>query len=110
MRLALLISDVAFAAWMLAACGTAPVVAPKILPPNTNEACAKAVQCEVFLPEQIDACLACIETVADKWNAEAKAYCGDECPRLRDLECSLVTQASHDSNLSACVAGRWYGP
>ncbi len=95
---------------MLAACGSAPVVAPKILPPNTETACAKAVECGVFLADQVDACINCIATVADKWNAEAQAYCGDKCPSLRDLDCAIITQASHDSHLSQCVAARWYGP
>lgn len=95
---------------MLAACGAHQEPAPRLLQPNTVQACAKALECDVILPEQIDTCVACIEVVAEKWNAAAKDSCGDACPKIRDLPCDFVTQFAHDSRLSACVAGRWYGP
>lgn len=101
MRLALL---------MLVACGSAPVVAPKILKPNVREACARAIKCEVFLPEQADACVNCVETKADEWTAELKAQFGDDLPPIDLAPCEIVAQLAHDTRLSDCVVGRWYGP
>jgi len=94
---------------LLSACGSAPVIEP-IKPPNTEIACDRAIACGVFLQEQRAECLACVETVAEKWNEEARAYCGDECPALDDVPCEYITDQAHRTHLSLCVAGRWFGP
>ena len=95
---------------LLCSCGSLPIVAEPLLKPNVAEACDRAIKCGVFLPAQRPECIACVETVADRWNAEAKEICGDSCPALKDIPCDIITDYSHKTNLSECVVRRAYGP
>ena len=96
---------------MLFACGVAPVVAPQpveILPPNIEDACARAEECGVFVLEQRQACAACLEHV----DPEARAWIDQqELPPLEQVDCvTLRLVARRDTNLGKCVDARWYGP
>ena len=92
---------------MLAACGRSPEPI-RVMPPNTAQACQRAVICEVFLPEQIDPCVACLEHVDPKFQALADEYLAANA--IDDAPCNVLTRLYHDSNLSTCVVARWYGP
>lgn len=96
------------AVWLMACGGV--TVAPKILPPNVTQACERAIECSVFLAEQKPECVACLETVADEWNEQARKQYGDVKLNLSDVPCEYITAVAHQTRLSSCVVGRWYGP
>lgn len=96
-------------ALMLVACGVAPAVAPvEILPPNIEDACARTEECGVFVPEQRQACAACLEHV----DPEARAWIDQqELPPLEEVDCdTLQLVVEQYTNLAKCVSARWYGP
>ncbi len=95
---------------MLAACGSLETVPAKVLPPNTEEACDRAIFCGAFFPFQRPECLDCVDSVAAKWNEEVKALCGDSCPALKDVPCDVIVDQAHKTHLSECVVGRWWSP
>lgn len=95
---------------MLLACGSSPSTMPTILPPNVEQACDRAIACGVFVRSQKPECIACVETVAEKWNAEARAMFGDPLPPVESVACDVITDIAHRTHLSSCVVGRWYGP
>ena len=91
---------------LLVACGASePVAEPEILPPNTEQACFRAIRCGVFLPEQRDPCVACLEHVDP-----ALLPFADDLPPLETVECDKLAQAIAATNLPTCVTNRWYGP
>jgi hypothetical protein len=83
---------------LLAACGGV-----EIKPPNTAQACARAVECGAL--EDASACVACLEHVRPELLELA-----DDLPSLDTLDCATLTLAVRTTNLPACVAERWYGP
>lgn len=88
----------------LAACGpSVAVVAP--LPPNTSQACTRAVSCGVFLDSQHGACVACLEH-ADPKVVDAIG----PLPPLDMVSCDDMARVASGTNLSECVSGLWYGP
>ncbi len=91
----------------LYACGPHIAVTPVILPANTQQSCDRAIKCGIFLPEQRDACINCLEYVDPKWVAMANEYL--EGKPLDTVSCDELTYVAH-TNLSTCVVARWYGP
>lgn len=89
---------------MLAACGSVPTIEP----PNTVIACERAIACGAVADRA--ACVACVETVADRWNDEARAYFGDDMPALESIPCDGIAALARATNLTECVAERWFGP
>lgn len=98
----------ALAMLALAACGPLRVVPEPILPPNVADACKRAADCGVFVSSQMPECIACLETVAEQWNAQLAEV--RDPPKLSDVPCDVITALAHQTRLSSCVAGRWYGP
>lgn len=96
---------------MLIACGAAPAPQPaKILPPNTEQVCARAEECSVFLPEQRNSCVACLEHIDPVELEKIRAEYG-ELPPLESVDCeSLRLVVVLYTNLAKCVSARWYGP
>jgi hypothetical protein len=90
---------------VLAACGS-PVIAPKILPPNTVQACDRAIACKVFLLEQKPECVNCIEKLAEQ-HADALKQ---DLPPLDTVACDVIAKYAHDTLVSECVVRRSFGP
>ncbi len=92
---------------LVVSCGSSPI-APKILPPNTEQACDRAIVCDAFLFAQRDACISCLEHVDPRANESVKEYLRDN--PIESLPCDRVVAFAHQTNLSSCVVGQWYGP
>lgn len=84
--------------------------APQIAMPNTRTACARAIECAAFAAKDLDACVNCIETVAEQWNAKAKEEFGDHPPGVESWPCWWIVAFSENENLTACATAHWYGP
>ncbi len=111
-------SHLAYAAAL--ACGTSAVDVVKPLPPNTKDACARLEQCRIFMHEQRDACLACLEHVDKAMEAELVERFGP-LPPLEQVDCSTLARIAGTTHmpparnaenitLAECVVGRRYGP
>lgn len=89
------------------ACGVErePIV---IAPPTTGAACKAAFECEAVT--DVDACVRCIEGsgVAPQWNARLFELYGDSPPDLELVPCGVLVAIADETNLAACVVGRWY--
>jgi hypothetical protein len=97
-------------ALVLVACGAAPVPREvEILPPNTEQACDRAVACEVFGPEQQPTCVACLEHLSPE-AVEVVAKLLPKLPPLNEIDCETIAYVSEQYNLTKCVVERWYKP
>lgn len=85
---------------ILAACGSAPE--PK--PSNTLALCERAIACDVFEVEQLDACAACLEHWAEQLNEDIKA----QVPPPSSINCELVEYVAHHKRIAECVEEEWW--
>ena len=72
---------------------------PKILPPNTEQACRRAVNCSAFMVEQLSACIACLEHIDPRADEQIKEYLKDN--PIESLPCDRVVLFAHQTNLSS---------
>ncbi len=86
---------------MLAACGTAPVVAP----PNTELACDKAIVCGAFTADNRDSCIDCLEHIDPK-HADLVDAGLREFP-IESWPCDDVLKFYQGTNLLSCVEDDW---
>ncbi len=91
---------------MLAACGTAPAVAPKLLPPNTEQACNRAVTCEAISADDRDQCVTCLEHSDPEKMKEAEAFL--EGHPLETWPCESVRAFVSSSDLGVCINADWH--
>lgn len=94
----------------LVACGPGLSDIPTPLPPNVNSVCARGEACGFVPSDGIDACVACVESVADKWNEEAREAWGDSPPPIELVSCEALEAEARRVQLVECVAERWWGP
>jgi len=87
------------------ACGS-PAVSQKVLPPNVEQACDRAISCGVFLDDQKPECLACVEKLAEQINDAVK----EQIPPLEQIDCKTISKYAHDTLVSECVVRRSFGP
>ena len=81
------------------------------LPPTTQQACERAIDCAAVDADRLEQCVACLETVADQWNERAhELYGNKEIPPLEKLPCRLAQDIATSTNLDACAYEGWYGP
>jgi hypothetical protein len=92
---------------MLVACGSAPV-AQSPLPPNTHQACMRAVRCQVFAEHEFYACVNCLEHVDQVLLAKLREEYGD-LPPLDQVDCdTLRVVCDETTNIAQCVHEGWY--
>jgi uncharacterized paraquat-inducible protein A len=96
----------ALALLLLAACGSAPVAPPKPLPPNVEQACARAIACGVFLAEQAPECIRCVEKLADLYREQVS----EPLPALDTVPCDVIAHYAAETLVSECVVRRSFGP
>lgn len=85
---------------ILAACAAPPE--PKAS--NTLALCHRAIACDVFEPEQLDPCVACLEHWAAQLNEDIKAAV----PPPDHIGCQLLEFIAEHKRIAECVREEWW--
>lgn len=81
----------------------APPPPPAPLPPNTEAACQRAIQCGTIAAEQYGACAECLEHIDQNVLAELEEMYG-EIPPLETVACELVTIVAREAtDIGDCI-------
>jgi hypothetical protein len=95
--------------FLLASCGPPEPPPAPILPSNVEAACTRAVECEVFAPEQAPHCIECLENLDLTVLQDLEEQYG-KLPPLETIACDLIQFAVRKAtNIGECVDNRWYG-
>ena len=93
--------------FILSSCGQQTET--KILPPNTTQACDRAVVCGALSEEQKDPCVRCLEHVSEESLARVEEELGYKIPPLHSVSCEVITLVVHEyTNIITCVKGDWF--
>ncbi len=92
---------------MLAACGSSATATAKAILPNTEQACLRAVRCQVFAEYEFSQCVACLEHADQILLAKLRAEWGD-LPPLEQVDCETLRYVCDEmTNIAQCVRERW---
>lgn len=89
------------------ACGGEP--REVVMQPNTHTACYRAIRCGVFSPDELTACVNCLEHVDPVVLHQLREAYGD-LPPLETVDCdTLYTVCTDSTNVALCVREKWWG-
>jgi len=87
---------------MLAACGSTPA----ILPPNTVQACDRAVECKAVTTADHEQCVTCLEHADPEKVQALEPYL--ETTSIERWPCDDLVSYYARSNVSLCVEAKWH--